>query len=44
MVDEQPWWVIEQLPVVAKAWAEVEELQAERARAKAETDAARQRP
>lgn len=31
MVDEQPWWLIEQLPLVSKAYSEVEELKRERA-------------
>ncbi|MFI8459024.1 hypothetical protein [Kitasatospora sp. NPDC085464] len=36
MVDDQPWWLIEQLPVIARAYAEVEEARNERARAEAE--------
>lgn len=41
LVDAQPWWVIEQLPHVARAYAEVQEMKAERARAEAERQASR---
>ncbi|MEU5426831.1 hypothetical protein AB0H73_14675 [Streptomyces olivoreticuli] len=40
-MDDQPWWLIEQLPVVARAYAEVREIQMERSQAAAERDASR---
>lgn len=39
MVDEQPWWVIEQLPYIARAYAEVRQLEAQRAQERAARDA-----
>ncbi|MFE9448265.1 hypothetical protein [Streptomyces sp. NPDC006739] len=41
VVDAQPWWVIEQMPYIARAYAEVQEMQMERARAEAEREARR---
>jgi hypothetical protein len=39
VVDDQPWWVIEQLPHIARAYADAEELDMERSRRQAERDA-----
>jgi hypothetical protein len=41
VVDDQPWWLIEQLPHIARAYAEAAEADMERSRQKAERDARR---
>lgn len=38
-MDEQPWWLIEQLPAVHRAYGIAEELRQERAEAKAKAEA-----
>lgn len=38
VVDEQPWWLIEQLPPVAQAYAEAQDLRIEREQAQAERE------